>query len=620
MRTIQVSLDRIDDNPWQTRLHYDSEHIRGIAFSMLRHGLQQLPKGRLVTGPEDVMDVDELTLTTQSEIDRLFSEDQQARVQLAYGHNRRRAASLLETWIDDGRRPSRPDEESPRSIDRDDLPEGLAVGFLPMYLEQLSDEAMADLAWSENHDREALSPIEEAKAIGQRMEDFGFNQTEVAEKLGMARSTVSNKLRLLCLGDETLEKVEEGHVSERVASALVPFEELSGEQKEAVKGHFLRRILEDLEENPEEVDSSAVRRAVRMTLDKPAIDGEDFPADVNFVAREELDVLDDEVKSPTCTECPLAFTHNGALRCPNRTCLHAKRRAWREHAAKKGAGELGVEVASGLEYGNHLPFDDDSRMASHDQDEEAVAHALETGCENLKLCSDGNHNRWMSPEDIPARWVCHHGENGHCHCLEQFKEEAQEEENLEEENLEKERIDRLQEHVTSQLRPLLDDASTTVLALMSSRGELKSARMEDANELDREALIDGALENVTSLIRWEMDWEEQHEYSAWMEQFEMFFDLIGIEVGIRDPEAPTATVEQLQSQFEAAKEFDGAAARSNELKSIRSMIGRRQAYLQTYEPEAPELDQLNELHSDVEGALGNVPSYSSENDRHAGHS
>lgn len=632
---IQVPLSRIEPNPWQTRSSYDEEHIKKIALSVLRHGLQQLPQGRVVLmlgGEPAVQTLDRDTLTDQETIDTLFERAEDASVQLAFGHNRRRALWTIAEWLDEGVRPTRPEEEAEEAtrgeaggehvpIEESDLPEDVEPGCLLMRLQQYSDEEMADLAWTENEDREELTPLEEAKAIRQRMEDFGLSQTEVAKRLGMGRSTVSNKLRLLQLPSGVVDKVEKEGLSERAASALVPYYQLGEEQREAVRTreYGLRSVLEDIEDDPQDVTSSRVRDAVSGGLSRtPSIDEESFGADRNFVSDPSLDlemedVDEGRIEYPTCEGCPLAYEHDGALRCPKRSCLQEKREAWRTKVTTHVAGQLGVSVAEDLGHREYHGFDDDSRYGGHEHDAEAVAHALETGCDNLKLYPDGRHARHMTPtatltplrdeeEDVPARWVCEHGENGRCACLDRFKEEAQQEQSRE-----KERIERLKAHVAEQLEPLFEDVPASVIGTVNPSAvddAMQKAEDEGATHSD---VVASVVESFVDYVQWHMGWDEKEEFQSWVRYFEEVLERVGIDhVQVRDPEAPP-TAEQLRQLYEQATNMQDPD-RGRCLKEARSDIGRRQDYLQTYDAgdsdgAAAELEALSELHGDVEEAL-----------------
>jgi len=96
---------------------------------------------------------------------------------------------------------------------------GLAA--VPVVVRKTGGEEKLVLALIENIQREDLNPIEEARAYGRLTSEFGLTQEEVAKKVGKARSTVANILRLLDLPEEIRRAVESGVVSAGSARALI---------------------------------------------------------------------------------------------------------------------------------------------------------------------------------------------------------------------------------------------------------------------------------------------------------------------------------------------------------------------------------------------------------------
>ena len=96
---------------------------------------------------------------------------------------------------------------------------GLAA--VPVVVRKADGKDKLVLALIENIQREDLNPIEEARAYGRLTAEFGLTQEEVAKKVGKARSTVANILRLLDLPEEIRHAVESGVVSAGSARALI---------------------------------------------------------------------------------------------------------------------------------------------------------------------------------------------------------------------------------------------------------------------------------------------------------------------------------------------------------------------------------------------------------------
>ncbi len=91
---------------------------------------------------------------------------------------------------------------------------------IPAVVRQLADREQLELALVENLQREDLDPIETAEAYRQLIDEFGFTQEEVATRVGRARSTVANTLRLLDLAPGVQAAVADGRLTEGHARAL----------------------------------------------------------------------------------------------------------------------------------------------------------------------------------------------------------------------------------------------------------------------------------------------------------------------------------------------------------------------------------------------------------------
>lgn len=92
---------------------------------------------------------------------------------------------------------------------------------VPCVLHRTNDLVASIYSITENLQRCDLNFFEEALAIQTLINDFRLTQAEVAMRLGMANSTVSNKLRLLKLSDEIQERLLASNLTERHARALL---------------------------------------------------------------------------------------------------------------------------------------------------------------------------------------------------------------------------------------------------------------------------------------------------------------------------------------------------------------------------------------------------------------
>lgn len=92
---------------------------------------------------------------------------------------------------------------------------------VPAIVLDMKDQDSAVLALIENLQREDLNFLEEAEGYYNLINDHGFTQQELAEKVGKNQSTIANKLRILRLPDEVKKMLIENGLTERHARALL---------------------------------------------------------------------------------------------------------------------------------------------------------------------------------------------------------------------------------------------------------------------------------------------------------------------------------------------------------------------------------------------------------------
>ncbi len=166
--TVQmIPIGQIHPNPNQPRKHFDEEALQSLAASIQSAGLMQ----PVVVRP---------------------SSSGGGGYELVVGERRWRAAQLV----------------------------GLSP--MPAIVQQLDDQTVMAWALIENLQREDLNPIERAEAFRQLIDQHGLTHQELAERVGLNRSSVTNFLRLLEL-DETsqaalrTEQITVGHAKALLA-------------------------------------------------------------------------------------------------------------------------------------------------------------------------------------------------------------------------------------------------------------------------------------------------------------------------------------------------------------------------------------------------------------------
>lgn len=169
---ISVAIGLISPNPAQPRTYFDDYALTQLAVSIQQNGIMQ---PLIVRRMED------------------------GTYQLIAGERRLRAARLVN------------------------------LDYVPCIVIEKEDRESAVLAILENIQRADLNYLEEAAAIKRLIDHYELTQEEAAQKLGIAQSTVANKLRLLRLSDKDKELVLRYGLSERQARAVLRLPEIKRE-------------------------------------------------------------------------------------------------------------------------------------------------------------------------------------------------------------------------------------------------------------------------------------------------------------------------------------------------------------------------------------------------------
>ena len=96
---------------------------------------------------------------------------------------------------------------------------------IPVLIRDYSSQQAAEISIIENVQRSDLNPMEEALAYQMLIDDYGLKQEEIAARVSKNRTTITNALRLLKLGEKVRDMVAEGKLSSGHARALVPVED-----------------------------------------------------------------------------------------------------------------------------------------------------------------------------------------------------------------------------------------------------------------------------------------------------------------------------------------------------------------------------------------------------------
>ena len=118
---------------------------------------------------------------------------------------------------------------------------------VPCIVADFTNNEIKEISIIENLQRKDLTPIEEAKAIKELIDEFGWTQDVVAERLGKSRPVISNTLRILTLQPEVIQMIEDGKLSAGHARSLVVIQDRDAQIKLAKQVCEKKLTVRDLE-------------------------------------------------------------------------------------------------------------------------------------------------------------------------------------------------------------------------------------------------------------------------------------------------------------------------------------------------------------------------------------
>lgn len=161
-RILQISPDLISNNPMQPRKDFAHQPMEELVESIKQYGIIQ----PLIVSPKG------------------------GRFELIAGERRLRAAKILE-------------------LDK-----------VPAIARDAKEREKLEMALIENIQREDLNAVEQATAFRRLIDEFNLSQEELAKRVGKARSSVSNILRMLNLPEEIRRALIEGKITEGHAKLI----------------------------------------------------------------------------------------------------------------------------------------------------------------------------------------------------------------------------------------------------------------------------------------------------------------------------------------------------------------------------------------------------------------
>lgn len=163
-KPLELSVDLIDRNPFQTRSNFDEAKLTELAASILATGVVQ---------------------------PLIVRAGENGRYTLITGERRLLASRQAH------------------------------LKTVPVMIRDASDLQIMEMTVVENLQRADLNPMEQARAYERLSKEFHLTQEQMAERTGKDRASVANFLRLLRLPDDVQQRVESGEISFGHARALL---------------------------------------------------------------------------------------------------------------------------------------------------------------------------------------------------------------------------------------------------------------------------------------------------------------------------------------------------------------------------------------------------------------
>ena len=214
----EVAIDRIEQNPYQPRKDFDRDELQSLGESIRNQGILQ---------PLLVRPVGD-------------------HYQLVAGERRLRAAQAL----------------------------GLTE--VPVHVVEFDDQQTLEAALAENINRADLNPIEKARGFKDYLARFGTTQEQLANRLGVDRTTISNLINLLDLPSEVQEAVRLGQIQVGHAKAIKglsdPEKQVAMCKEIIARGYNVRMAETLVKDEKSEPASSPARTPPKKTAHVQAIE------------------------------------------------------------------------------------------------------------------------------------------------------------------------------------------------------------------------------------------------------------------------------------------------------------------------------------------------------------
>ena len=143
---------------------------------------------------------------------------------------------------------------------------------MPCIIRDNKEKENKEIALIENIQREDLNPIEKAKSFRTLMDEYGLTQAELAESLGISRSSLANTVRLLNLDPRVIELALDGKLTEGHCRSLIGIENPDKQYEMAKQiienGDSVREIERKVKNKKKEKESSNQYSAIYKDIEE----------------------------------------------------------------------------------------------------------------------------------------------------------------------------------------------------------------------------------------------------------------------------------------------------------------------------------------------------------------
>jgi ParB family chromosome partitioning protein len=261
-----LRLDQIVPSRWQPRTVFDAERLHNLANDIRTHGLlnpvlawrNEDQEYELIAGERRVRSLYALVLDATGhpgDLEKLIGE----LAQLGFIRWRENVSERL-------KRPSCP----------------IWLRTIPCRVVSADPATLHEIAIVDNLQRADLSPLEEAHALQALVEEHGYSQRQLGERLGKSQTWISQRLTLLRLSSEVADQVAAGELDPATAREIARLEPavqaaaIKHMQTKALKSkagqNLVQKIIEYADPARWAPDGpgplAAVRRLIRLSLER----------------------------------------------------------------------------------------------------------------------------------------------------------------------------------------------------------------------------------------------------------------------------------------------------------------------------------------------------------------